>query len=208
MNNKLERKDYWDDVYKNKLPNQVSWYEEFPVVSFDMIEASGVGPDANIIDVGGGASNLVDNLLSNGYRRITVLDVAPLSIDKAKERLKGKAGSVKWLEADITEVKLTEDYDVWHDRAVFHFLTNADDRKRYVSAVRQSLKIGGHLIISTFSVDGPMKCSGLDVVRYSPQTLSSEFGDDFQLIESSHVEHITPAKVVQRFIFCRFKRVR
>ncbi|MEO5361427.1 MAG: class I SAM-dependent methyltransferase [Nitrospirota bacterium] len=208
MSNKLVRKDYWDDVYKNKLPNQVSWYEEFPVVSFDMIEAAGVGPDANIIDVGGGASTLVDNLLSNGYRRITVLDVAPVSIDKAKERLKGKAGSVKWLEADITEVKLTEDYDVWHDRAVFHFLTNADDRKRYVSAVRQSLKIGCHLIVSTFSVDGPMKCSGLDVVRYSPQTLSSEFGDDFQLIESSHVEHITPAKVVQRFIFCRFKRVR
>ncbi|MBF0456298.1 MAG: class I SAM-dependent methyltransferase [Nitrospirae bacterium] len=209
MNNHNERKKHWDNVYKNKQPDKLSWYEKYPVVSFDMIDATGVGPDANIIDVGGGTSSLAEHLLRNGYRRITVLDIAPSALEMAKERLGDKANDVKWIEADIMDVSLTEDYDVWHDRAVFHFLAGAQDRKRYIDAVKQSLKMGGHIIVATFSIDGPLKCSGLDVVRYSPQTLHNEFGSDFfTLIESIGIEHITPANEKQKFVFCRFKRVR
>ncbi|MCG6552986.1 MAG: class I SAM-dependent methyltransferase, partial [Candidatus Magnetominusculus sp. LBB02] len=201
------RKDHWDNLYNSKQAEQVGWYERHPVMSFDMIKAAGALHEANIIDVGGGVSTLVDTLLLNGYKRITVLDIAPSAIKKAKARLGAKADVVKWIVADITEAEFAEMYDVWHDRAVFHFLTEADDRKRYVEAVRSSLKIGGHLIVATFSLDGPTKCSGLDVVRYSPQTLHAEFGDGFQLIEHQAIEHVTPSKVVQKFVFCRFSRV-
>lgn len=209
MDNYNERKKHWDNIYKKKQPDKLSWYEEYPVVSFDMIDATGVGPDAKIIDVGGGTSSLADHLLYNGYQRITVLDISPSAIERAKERLRDKANNVKWIEADITDVRLTEDYDVWHDRAVFHFLTDAQDRKRYINSVKQSLKPGGHLILATFSIEGPLKCSGLEVVRYSPQTLHKEFGSDFfTLIESVGIEHITPANDKQKFVFCRFKKVR
>ncbi|WP_420264334.1 class I SAM-dependent methyltransferase [Candidatus Magnetominusculus dajiuhuensis] len=186
----------------------MGWYEEFPAVSFNMIKSTGAGVNASIIDVGGGLSNLVDNLILSGYKRITVLDIASPAIEKAKERLGDRAGAVRWIEADITEAMLPEDYDVWHDRAVFHFLTDVGHRKKYINAAKQSLRVGGHLIIATFSLDGPPTCSGLEVVRYSPETLADEFGVDFDLILSYTVDHITPSKVPQKFIFCRFKRVR
>ncbi|MBF0553087.1 MAG: class I SAM-dependent methyltransferase [Nitrospirae bacterium] len=173
-----------------------------------MIKSTGAGLDANIIDVGGGASSLADTLLLNGYKRITVLDIAPSAIEKAKERLNDRVSAVKWIEADVTAATLPEDYDVWHDRAVFHFLTDAGHRKKYIDAVKKSLKTGGHLIIATFSLAGPPKCSGLDVVRYSPEALADEFGVGFELLDAIGVEHITPAKVLQKFIFCRFKRVK
>ncbi|MBF0320968.1 MAG: class I SAM-dependent methyltransferase [Nitrospirae bacterium] len=203
----MDRKEHWNNIYKKTQPTQVPWYEAYPEVSYNLIKATGVGHDGSIIDVGGGVASLVDTLLLNGYKRISVLDISAYAIERAKERLGDKAGSVTWYEADITEARLTETYDVWHDRAVFHFLTDAGDRKRYINVLRQSLKPGGYLIIGTFSIDGPLKCSGLDVVRYSPETLSNEFGDGFDLIDSFGIEHITPANKTQRFVFCCFKRV-
>ncbi|MBV6342920.1 class I SAM-dependent methyltransferase [Candidatus Magnetobacterium casense] len=203
---KFNRKDHWEGVYTNKLHTHVSWYEEYPEVSLKLIGAAGIAPDANIIDVGGGASTLVDTLLGHGYQRITVLDISASAMANSRQRLGEQAHRVKWLEADITEVKLPEQYDLWHDRAVFHFLTDAGDRRKYVRAVKQSLKPGGHLVVATFAIDGPQKCSGLDVVRYSPESLHAEFGDDFELLESFGIDHVTPAKGMQRFTFCRFRR--
>ncbi|WP_081853860.1 class I SAM-dependent methyltransferase [Candidatus Magnetobacterium casense] len=202
----FNRKEHWEGVYKNKLPTQVSWYEEYPEVSLKLIKSTGVGPDGNIIDVGGGTSSVADMLLADGYQRITVLDISASALANSRQRLREQAHRVKWLEADITGVKLPERYDLWHDRAVFHFLTDADDRRKYVRAVKQSLKPGGHLIVATFAIDGPQKCSGLDVVRYSPETLHAEFGDEFELLESFGIDHVTPAKGMQRFTFCRFRR--
>ncbi|MBF0316978.1 MAG: class I SAM-dependent methyltransferase [Nitrospirae bacterium] len=200
------RKEHWDNVYKNKLPNEVSWYEEYPEVSLKLIKSTGVAPDGSIIDVGGGTSSVAETLLADGYQRITVLDISPSALEKSRQRLREQAHKVKWLEADITEVRLPEEYDLWHDRAVFHFLTDAGDRKRYVQVVKQSLKPGGHLIIATFAIDGPQKCSGLEVMRYSPEGLHNEFGGDFELLESFGIEHVTPAKGMQRFTFCCFRR--
>lgn len=216
MTSSSELKAHWDNVYRTNEPNQLSWFETNPHVSLQMINATGVGHDAHIIDVGGGTSGLVDALLLNGYKRITVLDIAPSAIEKAKERLRdfeiaaqeiGIGYTVALLVADITEANLCDSYDVWHDRAVFHFLAGAGDRKRYIDAVKRLMRIGGHLIIGTFALDGPLKCSGLAVARYSPQTLHNEFKDGFELADYRLIDHITPANITQRFIFCHFKKV-
>nr|ADI87686.1 hypothetical methylase protein [uncultured Nitrospirae bacterium MY2-3C] len=204
----LRRKEHWDNVYKDKLPTQVSWYEDYPEISLSLIKSTGVGPSGSIIDVGGGASKLVDTLLLHGYEDITVLDISTYALDRAKQRLKEQAADrVNWIEVDITLVKLEQTYDVWHDRAVFHFITDAGERRKYVETLRHSLKIGGHLIVATFAIDGPLRCSGLDIVRYSSQGLHNEFGADFELVESFELDHITPAEKVQRFIFCHFRRM-
>ncbi|KJU86663.1 type 12 methyltransferase [Candidatus Magnetobacterium bavaricum] len=203
----FNRKEHWDNVYKTKLPTQVSWYEENPEISLKLIKTTKVGTKANIIDVGGGASTLVDTLLLKKYKNITVLDISPSALAGSRERLGEQAHKVKWLEADITTAQpLSEQYDLWHDRAVFHFLTDADDRKKYVQAVNQSLKVGGHLIIATFAIDGPQKCSGLEVVRYDEEGLHTEFGLNFELLNVIELDHTTPAKGVQRFLFCHFRR--
>ncbi|QWR77437.1 class I SAM-dependent methyltransferase [Candidatus Magnetomonas plexicatena] len=202
----MKSKEHWDRVYTCKQTTEVSWFEAHPEMSLRMIKSTGVQVDGAIIDVGGGASTLSDVLIADGYQKITVLDISAAALQKSKERLGELAHRVKWLDADITETKLPDNYDIWHDRAVFHFLTDADDRKKYVDTLRESLNSGGYVIISTFSIEGPMKCSGLDVVRYSPETLHRELGDDFTLEESVNVEHVTPAKGVQKFICCCFKR--
>jgi SAM-dependent methyltransferase len=168
-----------------------------------MIERTGVDKSAHIIDVGGGSSTLVDDLLANGYRHVTVLDISPAAIQVARERLGALAESVTWLEADITQAALLpKHYDVWHDRAVFHFLTDVGDRRKYMDAVRQSVKVGGHVIVATFAPDGPEKCSGLNVMRYDPDSLHDEFGDEFQLIESVREDHQTPFGTQQKFVYC------
>lgn len=200
------RKNHWENVHQNKLPNELSWYEAYPEISLTLIKSTGVEPSGNIIDVGGGTSKLVDILLVHGYERITVLDISASAIKHSKERLKEQAHNVKWIETDITEFKFSEEYDIWHDRAVFHFLTDADDRKKYINTLKQSLKIGGYFIIGTFAIDGPEKCSGLDVMRYSSETLHKELGNDFELLELIETEHITPTKVKQKFIYCCFRR--
>jgi SAM-dependent methyltransferase len=190
----MSDKSHWEKIYTNKRPNEVSWYQAHLEKSRELIRATGVGHDAEIIDVGGGASTLVDDLLADGFRHVTVMDISPTAIQSAQARLGDRAREVIWLEADATHESLpAHHYDVWHDRAVFHFLTDAVDRRRYVDNVNLVLKPGGHVIVATFGPDGPLKCSGLDIVRYTPEQLRAEFGDNFDLLRSAVEYHMTPA---------------
>ena len=204
----MERKNLWEEVYKTKLSEAVSWYQPHLTKSLELIAASGIDRNANIIDVGGGASTLADVLLVNGYKRITVLDISSKAIEVSKRRLDNKADQIAWVEADILEVEFPKDsFDLWHDRAVFHFLTNPADRKRYINTLRDSLRFGGNVILSTFGLNGPSKCSGLDVIRYDSQSLSKELGNAFGLTDSLTEKHTTPRGMSQEFIFCRFKKI-
>ena len=207
----FNRQAHWEGVYSKKKSTEVSWYQQHPEHSLELIKATGVDLSASIIDIGGGASTLVDFLLEAGYQNLTVLDIAHGAIEQARSRLgRSKikwADKVEWLEQDITEFKTDRCFDVWHDRAVFHFLTDADDRLRYVEAMSNALKPGGHAVVATFNPDGPEKCSGLDVVRYSPETLSAIFGEGFQLVETRSEKHKTPGGASQSFVYCRFVRV-
>jgi len=199
----MQKKTHWESVYHTKVPTQVSWFQEHPELSLKFIEQTGIDKSAQIIDVGGGASTLVDDLIGAGYRNVTVLDISGAALDVAQQRLGAKAAAVTWLEEDVTQVRLPEKFfDVWHDRAVFHFLTGAEDRLRYVDAVQRSVKTGGHVIVATFGLEGPMRCSGLDVVRYSADSLHDEFGDDFQLIDKTTESHHTPSGTEQQFVYC------
>jgi SAM-dependent methyltransferase len=207
----FDRKDHWEKVYSDRTSTEVSWYQQHPQQSLELIIATGVDTSARIIDIGGGASTLVDFLLDAGYKNISVLDISHGAIEQAKSRLgqytDGRADSVVWLEQDITGFTADEPFDVWHDRAVFHFLSSEDERSKYVNTMAGALKQGAHVIIATFGPDGPEKCSGLDVVRYSPETMSVVLGDSFQLVETREEEHITPSTGRQSFIYCRFKRL-
>lgn len=199
----MKEKNHWEKVYGSKPEDEVSWFQEHAEVSLRLIEQSGVTKSANIIDVGGGASTLVDDLLASGYQNLTVLDLSGEALAKARHRLGAKAEKIHWLEADILQVNLPEQsYDIWHDRAVFHFLTAAEDRQKYVQAVLGSVKPGGHVIVATFAEDGPEKCSGLPVMRYSADQLHGEFGAPFDLLRQEREEHHTPAGVIQKFIYC------
>ena len=198
-----QSKSHWENIYETKDATQVSWFQQHPELSFQFIEHTGVDKAGKIIDVGGGASTLVDDLLANGYENVTVLDISSAALQVAQQRLGRLASKVTWLVANITQVKLPHSfYDVWHDRAVFHFLTLAEDRARYVKAVQHSVKTGGHVIVATFGIDGPQRCSGLEVVRYSPDSLHDEFGDDFDLVNTTNELHQTPFGTEQKFIYC------
>jgi ubiquinone/menaquinone biosynthesis C-methylase UbiE len=205
----MERKEHWEAIYKTKAPNEVSWYQERPTKSLELIKASKIKKDAAVIDVGGGASTLVDHLLSNGFRRLTVLDISLEALQKAKARLSTTyADAVTWMEGDVTQVILPYHfYDLWHDRAVFHFLTSPEDRQRYIRTLNDALKPGGHVIMATFALEGPPKCSGLEVMRYSPETLSKELGAEFKLISSVSEIHQTPSGGDQNFIYVHFVRI-
>lgn len=199
---------HWDTIYRTKSADEVSWYQEHAVRSLDFIRGTGVPLTARIIDVGGGVSTLVDDLLAAGYADITVADISPVALDATRARLGALADRVTWLEADITRARLpAKHFDVWHDRAVFHFLTDAADRARYVGQVRHAVKSGGHVIVATFATDGPERCSGLPIVRYGPESLHAEFGDDFRLAESARETHVTPAGAEQRFVYCYCRAV-
>ena len=199
----MSGKLHWENIYETKSPTQVSWFQQHPELSLEFIDQTGIDKTAQIIDVGGGASTLVDDLLANEYQNVTVMDISAAALQVARQRIGPRADAVTWLEADITEVALPyRFYDVWHDRAVFHFLTQAEDREQYIKAVRHSVKIGGHLIVATFGLDGPLKCSGLDVVRYSPDSLHAEFGDNFELVNTADELHKTPFETEQKFIYC------
>lgn len=199
----MKSKNHWEDVYHTKDVTQVSWYQEHPELSLQFIEHTGIDRTAQIIDVGGGASTLVDDLIANGYQNVTVLDISAAALEVAQQRLGAKASAVTWLEADVTQVRLPANfYDVWHDRAVFHFLTRAEDRARYVESVQHSVKTGGHVIVATFGLEGPTRCSGLDVVRYSADSLHDEFGDEFELVDKTSEAHHTPFGTEQKFIYC------
>lgn len=204
----MNRKAHWENVYSTKQDNQVSWYREHLDNSLQMILQTGVGCEASIIDVGGGSSTLVDDLLANKFADVSVLDISSTAIKKSKERLGSRAAQVKWIEADITKISLPENhYDVWHDRAVFHFLTAPEDRRKYVELVMRSLKIGGHIIVASFGLKGPEKCSGLDVVRYSPETIHDEFGNEFKLVSSLNENNQTPFGTTQEFIYCYCRKL-
>lgn len=194
---------HWDTVFRTKAATDVSWYQEHAVQSLDFIRRAGVPRTGRIIDVGGGASTLVDDLLADGYSDITVADISPVALEVARRRLGSLADRVTWLVADITCAPIAEDsYDIWHDRAVFHFLTRNADRAHYVAQVRRAVKSGGHVMVATFATDGPDECSGLPVIRYTPASLHAEFGNDFVLTESVRETHITPSGDEQRFVYC------
>jgi len=199
----METKQHWESIYTTKGEKRVSWFQEHALTSLGIIARTAASNSARIIDVGGGASTLVDDLLGKGYRELTVLDVSAEALRAAKLRLGGNSDQVNWIEADITEVVLPErHFDVWHDRAVFHFLTDPRARHKYVEAVLHSLKPGGHVIVATFGPNGPLQCSGLPIVRYSPESLHHEFGGQFLLIEHKEEAHVTPTGAVQQFIYC------
>ncbi|MDL1894678.1 class I SAM-dependent methyltransferase [Anaerolineae bacterium CFX7] len=204
----MQAKRHWEEIYQTKAPTQVSWYQAHPRLSLDLIRRTGVAHDAPIIDIGGGASTLVDHLLAEGYANLTVLDISHAALERARERLGQHASTVTWLEQDVTRAELPENqYAVWHDRAVFHFLIDALARTRYVQTVRSAVKPGGHVIVATFGLDGPLRCSGLDVVRYSTASLHDEFGEGFQLLESAHETHQTPFGTEQKFMYCYYRKV-
>lgn len=196
-------KTHWENVYKTKAPDQVSWYSSHLAISLALIERTAASKSASIIDVGAGESTLVDDLLARGYENITVLDISPTAIDVTRERLKADAERVRWLTADVTKVKLEPAaYDIWHDRAVFHFLTSPDLRVAYVEKVARAVKAGGHVIVGTFGSEGPTKCSGLDVMRYDAESLHDQFGVRFRLVDSSKELHPTPFGTTQQFLYC------
>ena len=199
----MESKAHWEHIYRSKDVREVSWFQEHAAESVELIKNTGVGLEAKIIDVGGGASTLVDDLLDQGYSEITVLDISAAALRQSQNRLGQRASRVTWLELDITRAELAPDvYDVWHDRAVFHFLTNEADRAQYVQAVLRSVKTGGHIIVASFGLGGPEKCSGLNVVRYSAETMHREFGNDFELVDARTEVHHTPIGADQQFIYC------
>lgn len=199
----MDRQAYWDRIYTEKAPDQVSWYRPHLEASIALIEQAGARPAASIIDVGAGESTLVDDLVARGYSNLTVLDISQAAIDASKKRLGDGGGHVRWLVADITKAELAPSaYDVWHDRAVFHFLTDPADRIAYVRQVTRSVRRGGHIIVSAFGPEGPAKCSGLDVIRYDADSLHAEFGASFRLISSSRQLHETPFGTRQQFLYC------
>lgn len=202
----MNRKDHWDQVYQTKDALDLSWYQSRPDLSLQLIEAANVAKDAGIIDVGGGISTLIDSLIKAGYSRLAVLDVSGAALSQIQSRLATKAAAIEWFESDVTSFTPPHDFGLWHDRAVFHFLTEASDRRGYVAALRRTLRPGGAAIIATFAMDGPPKCSGLDVKRYDEQSILAELGNEFQLQEIRRETHITPWQSEQRFIYFRFLR--
>ncbi len=194
---------HWEKIYAEKAPSEVSWYRPHLETSLSLIELTAPSRSASVIDVGGGESTLVDDLLSHGFENITILDISQSAIDANKRRLEKAAERVHWLVADITKVELERSaYDVWHDRAVFHFLTAATERAAYVRQVAHAVRRGGHVIVSTFGPEGPTKCSGLEVARYDAESLHSEFGIRFRMLGSSIELHRTPFGTIQQFLYC------
>ena len=201
---KLDRKKHWETVYETKNPDQVSWTQEIPKTSLEFIRSFKLNKDARIIDIGGGDSKLVDYLLEEEYKNITVLDISEKAIAKAKKRLGEKASKVNWIVSDIAEFEPDTSFDVWHDRATFHFLTTDDQIKKYTNIATKFVR--GYLIIGTFSQNGPKKCSGLEIKQYNEEELTSELKKGFDKIRCVSEDHTTPFNTIQNFLFCSFKR--
>lgn len=199
----MDAKNHWEKIYGSKSATEVSWFQEEAELSLALIAAVAPDREAAILDVGAGASRLVDGLLRKGYGNITVLDLSVAALEQARARLGEAATHVQWIEADIRTVELeAAAIDVWHDRAVFHFLTSEEDRKAYVRQVERAVRPGGYVLVATFADDGPERCSGLEVARYSPDTLHAEFGSAFKLVRSEREEHVTPWGATQKFVYC------
>ncbi len=202
----FDKKKHWDSIYSTKQTTEVSWYEPNPATSMAHINALDLNKDAFIIDIGGGDSLLVDHLLKNGFTNVSVLDISQAAIDKAKNRLGELATRVTWLVSDIVNFKPEHKYDLWHDRAAFHFLTTTKDIEKYIQIATQSLNENGSLFIGTFSTLGPKKCSGIDIQQYSETTMETIFTKHFDKIKCIETEHKTPFETLQNFVFCSFKK--
>lgn len=199
----MDQRAHWERVYQTKRPDEVSWYRPHLEQSLTLIADAAPARDASIIDIGGGESTLVDDLLASGYRNVSVLDISATALDVARARLGSKAASVAWLCGDATNFQFApQHYDVWHDRAVFHFLTGDEARMAYVWQVSRAVKPGGHVIVATFGPEGPSQCSGLDVVRYDADALHDAFGAHFHLEKHITELHQTPAGAIQQFVYC------
>jgi trans-aconitate methyltransferase len=199
----MSQKTHWENVYKTKNTNEVSWTQKVPQTSLDFIKSFNVEKSAPIIDIGGGESNLVDFLIEEGFTDITVLDISEEALEKAKKRLGLKANNVKWIVTDITTFTPDRQYKVWHDRATFHFLTTNSEIQTYLSIAKMA--INGYIAIGTFSENGPQKCSGLEIKQYSETQLQTVFSNEFEKIECVNENHTTPFNTVQNFTFCSFK---
>ncbi|HEX8837954.1 MAG TPA: class I SAM-dependent methyltransferase [Candidatus Acidoferrum sp.] len=199
----MDQETHWEKIYRQKAADAVSWYRRHLETSLALIERAAADSNASIIDVGGGESTLVDDLLVRGFKNLTVLDISQTAIDVTKKRLGAAAERVQWLVADITQAELApRAYDIWHDRAVFHFLSDDEQRSSYVRQVLRVVRAGGHVVVSTFGPQGPTKCSGLEVVRYDADSLHHEFGTRFRMVESSTELHETPLGTTQQFLYC------
>ena len=201
----FDRKDHWENIYKDKNASDVSWYQSEPVLSLQLICNTQIDTDAAIIDVGGGASVLVDSLFEQGYNNLAVLDISANALGSVKDRLGDKADNVEWFVDDVTCFNPPHQFSLWHDRAVFHFLTDEADRRNYVEVLKRALILEGHLIIAAFAIGGPKKCSGLDIVQYDAEKLQAELGEDFELVEEASEKHVTPSKMEQQFSYFRFR---
>jgi 2-polyprenyl-3-methyl-5-hydroxy-6-metoxy-1,4-benzoquinol methylase len=196
---------HWENVYHENAPEEVSWFKTAHESSLSLIERTGMKKDDWIIDIGAGASTLVDQLVARGYKKIALLDVSSNALEYTKTRLGAQAQGIEWVVSDITKFRPNHPFTLWHDRAVFHFLTEPQDRQNYVRALKDSLLPGGHIVMATFAIGGPTQCSGLDIVQYDPATLSQELGDSFELLESLVETHHTPWNSEQKFIYCLFR---
>jgi SAM-dependent methyltransferase len=203
----VSRQAHWENVYATKGEKEVSWFQENPAPSLELVTLAGVSEDAGIIDIGGGASRLVDDLLVRKFCRLTVLDLSGAALAATRERLGDRADEVQWVVADVTKWEPAQIYDLWHDRAAFHFLTDHADQSAYADRLKKAVKPGGHVIIGTFAPDGPERCSGLPIVRHDADTLATILGSDFVLIDTRRHDHATPWGAVQRFQFSTFRRV-
>lgn len=200
------KKEHWENIYANKQPNEVSWTQDTPQISLDMIHQLNLPKDAAFIDIGGGESKLVDYLLDEGFQNITVLDISSNAIEKAKNRLGNKAHQVTWIVSDIIDFNPKEKYDCWHDRATFHFLTEDKDIQKYVHLVNNF--VNKYLVIGTFATDGPLKCSGLEVTQYNENSMEDRFSQHFKQMPCVRQIHVTPFNREQNFIFCSFERIK
>ncbi len=202
----MNPREHWERVYQTKDPTDVSWFQTIPTLSLQLIQAAEIDKDQSIIDVGGGASVLVDQLLENGFQRVAVLDLSAAALAHARNRLGRRATLVEWFEADVTTYQPPHPFALWHDRAVLHFLTDAVDRQRYVQTLKRALTPRGHAIIATFAMDGPSRCSELEVTRYDAATLSAQLGEEFELLQTQAETHRTPWDTEQNFNYFLFRR--
>lgn len=205
--NPIDKKKHWETIYSTKQLKEVSWHQPKPEISLNIIKELNIPKTASIIDIGGGDSLLVDNLLNQGYKNITVLDISKKAIERAKLRLGKLEKIVKWIEADVSNFDPKDTYDLWHDRATFHFLTKEQEITNYVISAKKGIIDSGYLIVGTFSEKGPDKCSGLEITQYSEKKLTQKFKASFKKITCQFVEHLTPFNTTQDFIFCSFKKI-
>lgn len=203
----MDPKSHWENIYQENNPDEVSWFQPRLAISLDLIKSVETRKDGPIIDIGGGASTLIESLLSDGYINLSVLDISGFALSRMKEKLKEKAAEIEWFETSILTFSPSKKFDLWHDRAVFHFLVNSNDRKKYLENLKSHLNRNGHFIVATFSLDGPLQCSGLDVVRYDETSMKKEVGKDFELIKICNEVHKTPWDSEQKFVYFLFRKI-